>query len=339
MGFANGEMIGYNAIVNAVKKGGCSMAQDQLLSVVVPMYFEEAVARECYARLTQVLAPLMPYELIFVNDGSTDQTLPILRELAAEDAHVKVIGFSRNFGHQAAVTAGVKRARGDAIVIIDADLQDPPEVIPEMVTLWQAGNDVVYAKRKKREGESVFKLLTAKLFYRTLKALTDTDIPADTGDFRLMDRKVAMAFNKMPEHNRFIRGMVSWLGYKQVPLEYVRHERFAGETKYPLRKMLKLASDGVLSFSLRPLNWVLGLGMVSVVVALLILLYSLISLWTGHATQPGWVSTMVTVTFLGGVQLLSIGVVGAYVGRIYEEVRSRPLYLEDELINFENPQP
>lgn len=311
------------------------MISEKKLSVVVPMYFEEEVAQACYDRLTQVLEPLMPYELIFVNDGSTDRTLPILREIAAGDARVRVISFSRNFGHQAAVTAGVKRASGDAIVIIDADLQDPPELIPDMVAMWQDGVDVVYARRKKRQGESAFKLFTAKMFYRTLHALTDTDIPNDTGDFRLMDRKVAQAFNRLPEHNRFIRGMVSWLGFRQEPIEYVRHERFAGETKYPLKKMLKLAADGVLSFSTRPLNWVMGLGLLSVVVALAILLYALISLWTGHATQPGWVSTMVTVTFLGGVQLLSIGIVGAYVGRIYQEVQNRPLFLEDEVIGFD----
>ena len=315
-----------------------TVLENKLLSVVIPMYFEEEVAQECYERLTHVMSALMPYELIFVNDGSTDRTLPILREIAAQDRHVRVISFSKNFGHQAAVTAGVKRARGDAMVIIDADLQDPPELIPDMVALWQEGNDVVYARRKKREGESAFKLFTAKMFYRMLKAVTDTDIPADTGDFRLMDRKVAQAFNQLPEHNRFIRGMVAWLGYKQVPIEYVRHERFAGQTKYPLKKMLKLAADGILSFSTRPLNWVMGLGLLSVLVALGILLYALISLWTGHATQPGWVSTMVTVTFLGGVQLLSIGVVGAYVGRIYGEVRNRPLYLEDEVIGFEEEE-
>ncbi len=315
-----------------------TVLENKLLSVVIPMYFEEEVAQECYERLTHVMSALMPYELIFVNDGSTDRTLPILREIAAQDRHVRVISFSKNFGHQAAVTAGVKRARGDAVVIIDADLQDPPELIPDMVALWQEGNDVVYARRKKREGESAFKLFTAKMFYRMLKAVTDTDIPADTGDFRLMDRKVAQAFNQLPEHNRFIRGMVAWLGYKQAPIEYVRHERFAGQTKYPLKKMLKLAADGILSFSTRPLNWVMGLGLLSVLVALGILLYALISLWTGHATQPGWVSTMVTVTFLGGVQLLSIGVVGAYVGRIYGEVRNRPLYLEDEVIGFEEEE-
>lgn len=305
------------------------------LSVVVPMYFEQEVARECYRRLTAALTQGFEYELIFVNDGSTDDTLPILRELAAADPRVAVVSFSRNFGHQAAVTAGVRAAGGDAIVIIDADLQDPPELIPDMVRLWREGWDVVYAKRQKRKGESAFKLLTAKAFYRFLNMMTDTDIPQDTGDFRLMDRRVAAAFRTMPEHNRFIRGMVAWMGFRQTPIEYVRDERFAGETKYPLRKMFKFAADGILSFSTRPLKLMIQLGVLSLLVAAGILLYAIIVRLTGRALTPGWASIMVTVTFLGGVQLLSLGVLGAYIGRIYAESQNRPLFLVAETIRVD----
>lgn len=308
--------------------------KDYTLSVVVPMYFEEEVVQECHRRLTATLCELPDYEILYVNDGSRDRTLPQLKEIARQDSHAKVISFSRNFGHQAAVTAGVQYASGQAIVIIDADLQDPPEIIPDMVRLWQEGNDVVYAKRTHRDGESKFKLWTAHAFYRTLRALTDTDIPADTGDFRLIDRKVAKAFLEMPEHNRFIRGMVPWLGFKQTPIEYERKERFAGKTKYPLRKMLKFATDGILSFSAKPLKLVAQLGIVTIVVSLGILIYTLISKFTGHALMPGWASIMVAVTLLGGVQLISIGVVGAYVARIYEETRNRPLFLVDETCNL-----
>ena len=248
-----------------------------LLSVIVPMYFEQEVARECHRRLSGVLDGRYDYEIIYVNDGSTDNTMPILRELADADERVKIIDFSRNFGHQQAVTAGVDYARGDALVIIDADLQDPPELIPQMVELWQQGWEVVYAKRKKRKGESAFKKFSAAAFYRTLRFLTDIDIPADTGDFRLIDRRVADAFRAMPERNRFIRGMVAWLGFRQYPLEYERDQRFAGETKYPLKKMLKLASNGILSFSTQPLRLVLQLGVLAVLVSLGILIYAIIS--------------------------------------------------------------
>lgn len=308
-------------------------SKDFLLSVVVPMYFEQEVARECYRRLSTALEPYR-YELVFVNDGSTDETLPILREFAATDKRVKIIDFSRNFGHQIAVTAGVDLAQGDAIVIIDADLQDPPELIPEMIELWQQGWEVVYAKRKARKGESAFKKFTASAFYRILRVLTDIDIPADTGDFRLIDRKVADAFRQMPERNRFIRGMVAWLGFRQVPLEYERDERFAGVTKYPLKKMLKLASNGILSFSTQPLRLVLQLGLAAVLVSFLLLVYAIISKATGHSSG-GWASLMVTITFLGGVQLVSVGVLGQYLARMFEESKSRPLYIIRDTINLD----
>jgi dolichol-phosphate mannosyltransferase len=297
------------------------------------MYFEEDVANECHNRLSTAISEF-DYEIIYVNDGSTDKTLPILREIAEENKRVKVISFSRNFGHQAAVTAGVKYAKGDCVAIIDADLQDPPELIPDMVELWKQGYEVVYAKRKKRKGESVFKKVTAKAFYRTLSALTDTDIPNDTGDFRLIDRKVADAFNSMSEHNRFIRGMVAWLGYKQIPIEYVRDERYAGETKYPLKKMLKLALDGIMSFSTKPIKLVTNLGALTLLFSLGIIIYALISRITGNVTS-GWTSTMIVITMLSGVQLISLGVVGGYIARIYEESRNRPIYLVSEEINID----
>ncbi len=304
-----------------------------LLSVVVPMYFEQDVARECYRRLSTALAAYR-FELLFVNDGSTDETLPILNELAAADPRVKIIDFSRNFGHQVAVTAGVDNARGDAVVIIDADLQDPPELIPKMIELWQQGWEVVYAKRVKRKGETAFKKFTASTYYRTLRALTDIDIPADTGDFRLIDRKVADAFRRMPERSRFIRGMVAWLGFRQYPLEYERDERFAGETKYPLKKMIKLAANGILSFSTQPLRLVLQVGFLAIVVSFVLLVYAIVSKALGHA-NGGWASLMVTTTFLGGVQLLSVGVLGQYLARMFEESKNRPLYVIRDTVNFD----
>lgn len=238
------------------------------ISVIIPMYYEEEVAEECYKRMTSVLQNIenYDYEIICINDGSRDKTLSILENLAIRDKKLKILSFSRNFGHQCAVTAGLKYVTGDAIVIIDADLQDPPELIPEMLKLWEAGNDVIYGKRKTRDGESVFKLFTAKMFYKTLNALSDVEIPKDTGDFRLVDRKVVDTINSLPEHNKFLRGLFSWVGYKQIPFQYERKERFAGKTKYPLKKMLKLASDGIISFSTKPLKIVGGLGIISIVI-------------------------------------------------------------------------
>ncbi len=306
------------------------------VSVVIPMYYEEEVANECYTRMKKVLEELKNYEheLIFVNDGSKDKTLPILEEIAQKDNNVKVISFSRNFGHQAAVTAGLKKVTGDAIVIIDADLQDPPELIPEMLKLWEDGNEVIYGKRKTREGESHFKLFTAKMFYKTLNALSDVEIPKDTGDFRLVDRKVVDTINSLPEHNKFLRGLFSWVGYKQIPYEYERKERFAGTTKYPLKKMLKLASDGIIGFSTKPLKIVGALGILSIVFSFIILIYALISFaFKLNNLSSGWTSLMVAITFFAGVQLLSIWIMSEYVGRIYDETKKRPQYIIDKEIN------
>lgn len=307
------------------------------VSVVIPMYYEEAVAEECYNRVTKVLKNIKnyEYEIIFVNDGSKDKTLEILENIARKDSNVKILSFSRNFGHQAAVTAGIKYVTGDAIVIIDADLQDPPELIPEMLKLWEQGNEVIYGKRKTRKGESKFKLLTAKMFYKTLNALSDVEIPKDTGDFRLVDRKVIDVVNSMPEHNKFLRGLFSWVGFKQTAYEYERKERFAGKTKYPLKKMLKLAGDGIISFSTKPLKLVGGLGIISIILSLAILIYSLISyIFELNNLAPGWTSIMVAVTLFSGVQLLSIWVISEYIARIYDETKNRPQYIIDKKINI-----
>ena len=308
------------------------------ISVVIPMYYEEEVAEECYKRMTGVLKRIenYEYEIIFVNDGSKDKTLSILEKIANEDKNIKVISFSRNFGHQCAVTAGLQYVTGDAIVIIDADLQDPPELIPEMLKLWEEGNEVIYGKRKTREGESKFKLLTAKMFYSTLNALSDVDIPKDTGDFRLVDRKVVDVVNSLPEHNKFLRGLFSWVGFKQTPFEYERKERFAGKTKYPLKKMLKLASDGIIGFSTKPLKIVEGLGIFSIIMSFIILIYSLLSYaFSWHNLTAGWTSIMVTLTFLGGSILVSLGMIGEYIARIYDESKDRPQYIIDKKINIE----
>lgn len=308
------------------------------ISVVIPMYFEEEVADECYKRTKKVLGDLSKYdyEIIFVNDGSKDKTLEILERIAKKDKKVKVISFSRNFGHQAAVTAGLKYTTGDAVVIMDADMQDPPEVIIEMVKLWEDGNEVIYAKRKKREGETKFKLLTAKMFYKILNGLTDVDIPKDTGDFRLADKKVIEVINSLPEHNKFLRGLFSWVGFKQTPLEYERKERYAGKTKYPLKKMLKLAADGITSFSTKPLKILGVLGLFSVLVSILILLYALVSyIFNLNQLAAGWTSLMVTITFLGGMQLLSVWLIAEYIGRIYDESKGRPEYIIDKTINLD----
>lgn len=308
------------------------------ISLVIPMYYEEEVAKECYEKVVEILKTLTnyEYEIIFVNDGSRDKTSEILEEIAKKDKQVKVLSFSRNFGHQCAVTAGLKYVTGDVVVIIDADLQDPPELIPEMLKLWEEGNEVIYGKRKTREGESKFKLLTAKLFYNTLNALSDVDIPKDTGDFRLVDRKVVDVVNALPEHNKFLRGLFSWVGFKQKAFEYERKERFAGKTKYPLKKMLKLASDGIISFSTKPLKIVGGLGILAIMISVMILLYAILSfVFKWNSLTPGWTSIMVTVTFFCGTILVSLWMIGEYIARIYDETKGRPQYIIKRKINID----
>ena len=309
------------------------------ISVVIPMYFEEEVVEECYNRTITTLNCLSEKydnEIIFVNDGSKDKTLEMLEKIAQNDKNVKIISFSRNFGHQAAVTAGLKFTTGDAVVIMDADMQDPPETIINMVKLWEEGNEVIYAKRKIRQGETKFKLFTAKMFYKILNGLSDVDIPKDTGDFRLADRKVINVINSLPEHNKFLRGLFSWVGFKQVPLEYERKERFAGKTKYPLKKMLKLASDGITSFSTKPLKLLGVIGCISIITSIILLIYAIVSyLFKLNELTPGWTSLMVTITFLGGMQLLSIWLISEYIGKIYDESKGRPEYIIDRKINFD----
>ena len=307
------------------------------ISLVVPMYYEEKVVQECYKRLTEVLSKIekYDYEIIFINDGSKDKTLELLEEIAKKDFNVKILSFARNFGHQAAVTAGLKYVSGDAIVIIDADLQDPPELIPDMLKYWEQGNQVIYGKRKSRKGESAFKLLTAKMFYKTLNALSDVEIPKDTGDFRLVDREVVDVINQLPEHNKFLRGLFSWVGFKQIAYEYERKERFAGKTKYPLKKMLKLASDGIISFSTKPLKILGGLGLISIFISFVIMVYAMISyIFKLNELSAGWTSIMITITFFSGVQLLSIWIISEYIARIYDESKQRPQYIIEKKINF-----
>ncbi|MDL2273347.1 glycosyltransferase family 2 protein [Oscillospiraceae bacterium OttesenSCG-928-G22] len=304
-------------------------------SVVVPVYNEELVIDESYRRLRDVMERADgTYELIFVNDGSRDGSLPRLRELAAGDPHVRVLSFSRNFGHQTAITAGMDFSSGEAVLVIDADLQDPPEVMLAMIEKWREGFEVVYGKRTKRKGETAFKKFTASVFYRTLNALTDVDIPVDTGDFRLLDRKVCDTMKTLPEHNRYVRGLVSWVGFRQTAVEYVREERFAGETKYPLKKMLKLAVDGLTSFSYRPLKLASTLGVLVLVLSGLFLLISLIvDLATPHYLGPVYYIGGFSF-LLNGLVLLVIGFAGEYIGRICDEVRGRPLYIVGETHGF-----
>ncbi|WP_028402992.1 glycosyltransferase family 2 protein [Ectobacillus panaciterrae] len=297
-------------------------------SIVVPVFNEEAVISETYKRLTDVMKLTgEEYELLFVNDGSRDRTASILKEYSDRDSSVKLIDFSRNFGHQIAITAGMDYALGDAIVVIDADLQDPPELILEMIEKWKEGYDVVYAKRTQRKGETFFKKQTASLFYRLLRASTDIDIPLDTGDFRLIDRKVCDEMKKIPEKSRFVRGLVSWVGFRQTAIEYVRDERLAGETKYPLKKMLKLSMDGITSFSYKPLKLASYAGALlsaAGFIYMLVVLY--LKLFT-DSTVAGWASLIIIQLLFSGIVLIILGVIGEYIGRIYDETKNRPLYI------------
>ena len=336
-----------------------------LLSVVVPCCDEEAVIGETHRRLVATLGacaveniataqhahtllettyfprrrllepvPELDFELVYVDDGSRDGTLNLLRELQRADVRVRVLALSRNFGHEIAVTAGLKYAGGDAVVLIDADLQDPPEVIPEMLERWRCGADVAYGVRIERDGETRFKRWTASAFYGLLNRLADISIPLDTGGFRLMDRKVVDAFLAMPERDRFTRAMVAWIGFRQEPVHYRRAARAAGETKYPFGKMLHLAIDGIVSFSFVPLRLATLSGFLVSGLALAGIVYVLVLRLLTAAWVSGWASLLVAVLFLGGVQLICLGILGAYLGRIYGEVKRRPLYLVKERLGF-----
>jgi dolichol-phosphate mannosyltransferase len=313
-----------------------------LISLVFPIFNEEAVLPVLVARLEALLPTLEKdgdtVEVLFINDGSRDGSLLQLRELAQTRSWARVLSFSRNFGHQVAVTAGMHHASGAAVVLLDADLQDPPELLPEMIRLWRdEGWEVVYGKRRSREGETAFKLLTAAIFYKTLQRLTSVAIPENTGDFRLMDRKVVDALNTMGEQHRFLRGMAAWVGFRQYALEYDRPARAAGETKYPFRKMFKLAMDAVTGFSYAPLKLARDLG---AFVALASIVYGVIQA-VRYALEPGsfqagWTSIIVVLSLLSGVQLITLGLIGEYIGRIYDEVKGRPLYLLSEKLGFAN---
>jgi len=316
-------------------KGDSLVQKGCFLSVVVPMYNEEEVIEVTYGRLRSVLDKLgETYEIVFVNDGSRDRTADIVRSLCAEDRRVKLVEFSRNFGHQIAVTAGMDHASGRTVVLIDADLQDPPELIADMVAKWREGYDVVYGRRIERKGESLFKKMTAAAFYRLLRSMTSVNIPVDTGDFRLMDRKVCDALTSMRERSRFIRGMVSWAGFKQTSVDYVRDERFAGETKYPLKKMIRLSLDAMTSFSTKPLKIASVLGFVLSAVGFVYLFVVLYQRLFTDTTQQGWTSMIAISLLFHGITLMLLGVLGEYIGRTYEETKGRPLYLVAEAVNF-----
>jgi polyisoprenyl-phosphate glycosyltransferase len=313
------------------ESGGARM----LLSVVVPCANEEEMLPETNRRLVALLGPMpLDFEVVYVDDGSTDSTPDLLRHLSAQDDRVRVVRLSRNFGHQVAITAGLAHASGDAVVVIDADLQDPPEVIGEFVKRWQQGYDVVYGIRTEREGEAAFKLWTAKAFYRFINLLSDTRIPLDVGDFRLMDRAVVQALLSMPERDRFVRGMVSWLGFSQVAVPYRRAARLAGSTKFPLIKMLRFAADGIVSFSVVPLRLATWLGLTSSALAILGILWALFTRFFAPGLVKGWTSIVIAVLFFGGVQLSCLGIIGEYVGRIYGESKHRPLYVVRETMGI-----
>jgi polyisoprenyl-phosphate glycosyltransferase len=308
-----------------------------LLSVIVPCLNEEEALRNTHVRLSSALEQIPTnFEIIYVDDGSTDTTPEVLRELQAYDSRVRVVRFSRNFGHQMAITAGLEHAAGDAVVIIDADLQDPPETIMDFFRKWQEGYDVVYGVRTEREGETAFKLWTAKLFYRFMTRMSDTQIPLDTGDFRLLDRRVLNVLLGMPERDRFVRGMVSWLGFSQVALPYRREARVAGVTKFSFFKMLRFALDGIFSFSIVPLRVATWTGFITSFLAIVgIVLVSLEHFLGVEGLVKGWTSTMFAVLFIGGVQLICMGIIGEYIGRIYGESKHRPLYVVREILGFE----
>ena len=299
------------------------------VSIVVPLFDEEGNVAELLSRISGIVHSLEArptYEIVLVNDGSRDATVEAIRSEMRSRPHIVLVNLSRNFGHQLAATAGLDLARGDAVILMDGDLQDPPELIEAFMAKWKLGYDVVYAVRRSRKGESQFKLLTARLFYRLTKRLTKVSIPVDTGDFRLMSRRVINALKETRERHRFLRGLVSWVGFNQIGIEYDRDPRFAGETKYPVSKMLAFALDGITSFSEVPLRFASYFGFI---ISLFAFVYALIVLVLKfeHLNFPGYTSTMVAILFLGGVQLLGIGILGEYLGRVYDEIKGRPLYL------------
>jgi len=298
------------------------------ISIVAPVWNEADSLPEFFSRIGEVMGKSkLSWELIIVDDGSTDETPNIIEQHAKKDSHIRPVLFARNFGHQIAVTAGLDYSRGEAVVIIDADLQDPPEVIPELIAQWEDGFEVVYAVRRERKGESFFKRSTAKFFYRLINRITAIDIPLDTGDFRLMDRRVVDVLNQMREHHRFLRGMSAWVGFKQIGVPYDRAARFAGQTHYTLASMLRLASTAITGFSFFPLQVATYLGFASALVSVVAIPVVIALRLAGSQAFFGQASTLIAVLFFGGVQLISLGILGEYIGRLYDEARGRPLYI------------
>ena len=310
------------------------MSLEPIISIIAPIYNESDNIPELYRRICEVLDRTgESWEIVMVDDGSTDGSTDLIRTYRDKDPRVVPVIFARNFGHQIAVTAGLDYARGDAVVIIDADLQDPPEVILDMIEKWRTGYEVVFAIRTEREGETWFKEFTASLFYRLIYRITDVDIPLDTGDFRLLDRKVVDVMGQMRERHRFLRGMSVWVGFKQTGVQYKRAARFSGETKYPFKKMLKFATDAITSFSYFPLQLAMYLGFISAGVSILVIPIVVFLRLAGSQAFFGQASTLIAVLFLGGVQLISLGILGEYIGRLYDEAKGRPLYIVSEAPN------
>lgn len=305
--------------------------EDLFISIIIPCYNEEKVINKAYETITDVMNNELQYEyeLLFIDDGSRDRTLEILKEISKKDSKIKILSFTRNFGHQNAVTAGINHCNGNIAIIMDADLQDPPSLIPKMVDKYlEFDCNIVYGQRIERKGESLFKKITAKWFYRFLNKISNIKIPLDTGDFRLIDNEVIEKFNELNEKNKFIRGLISWTGFSQKPLKYIRDERYSGKTKYPLYKMVKFALNGFMSFSKKPLMISVIIGFITIIIGIILFVYSIIAKFSGDIdTISGWTSTIITIIFLGGIQLFSLGLIGIYLGNIFDEVKDRPEYI------------
>ncbi|MFY7732493.1 MAG: glycosyltransferase family 2 protein [Bacteroidia bacterium] len=309
----------------------------QTLTIIIPCYNEELLIEKTYQRVNNVLEKLANYEsnIIFINDGSKDKTAEKLNIIANQNSNVKIIHFSRNFGHQAAVTAGINNTETDLAIIIDADLQDPPELFSEMLDLYNSSNcNAIYCVRKTRKGETLFKKITAKYFYKLMDKLSEVPIPLDTGDFRLIDKNIINEFKKLGEKNKFVRGLISWIGFVQIPFYYERDERQEGETKYPLKKMIRFALNGIMYFSKKPLKLAIQIGFFSTIIALALLIYILYGYFFSNKAVAGWASTLTIVIFFGGIQLLTIGLVAQYIANIFDEVKGRPDYIIAHKVNF-----
>jgi|HubBroStandDraft_1064217.scaffolds.fasta_scaffold03588_8 polyisoprenyl-phosphate glycosyltransferase len=321
--------------MNPLQPHGNPATTRPTVTLVLPIHDEEEVIPELHRRLQDFVHQVgVSVEVIFVDDGSSDRSLQLLRELSSHEPRYRILSLSRNFGHQVAITAGLDHSTGDAVVVMDADLQDPPEVVKEMLEKWREGFDVVYAIRRKRQDETWFKLVTARVFYRLFAAMIPIDVPLDAGDFRLMSRRVVVALGALRETHRFVRGMVAWVGFRQAKVLYDRPGRFAGQTKYPLRKMARFAVDGITSFSILPLRFSTYLGIVMSLISLAVTAWALVSKYVFQRTVTGWTAIVVIIALFASVQFFMIGILGEYVGRIFEEIKGRPLYVVREAINM-----